>query len=344
MDLLYLPKIKTTLIRMTVESKKIDNNFFESVRIKCPLCKIGKIIKIPTNIINESRHLTTISVPSNFICEHSFQVYLDKNFAVRGYQNVDFDFSNIEFYSESENLSDGETIFNYNFSAKIRKTIRQLREFFYVKGIIGGMILDEEGNLIYSSLPSQMIYNIIKDIDLHERLISKIQELILVLDDEQKVFSKILKIENVKLALILCFSPEIDLNAGNYYLREVNTIIRNLDQEPKVEKTFRREIQKVVAATEQEELEPEPGYYWLYSTINPNNYNSESDKIPLHNLGITVSKSVILNLKEIEKTLTTRVFEGKIYINDRYVKLMEGLAWTLKDASIFMKHLNRIQL
>ena len=82
------------------------------MKIDCPICKSSKVLKFPKSVINKARHLTTISLPKGLICDHHFQAFLDKNFAVRGYQKVDFEFENkgnqkeqadIQFSSENEN-------------------------------------------------------------------------------------------------------------------------------------------------------------------------------------------------------------------------------------------------
>ncbi len=69
-------------------------------------------MKFPKSVINKARHLTTISLPKGLICDHHFQAFIDKNFAVRGYQKVYFEFENkkdqkehadIQLLSGSEN-------------------------------------------------------------------------------------------------------------------------------------------------------------------------------------------------------------------------------------------------
>ena len=86
-------------------------NEYSDVKIECPLCKSSKVLKFPKSVINKARHLTTISLPKGLVCDHHFQAFLDKNFAVRGYQKVDFEFENkgnqkkqadVQFSSESE--------------------------------------------------------------------------------------------------------------------------------------------------------------------------------------------------------------------------------------------------
>ncbi|MHA1147740.1 MAG: hypothetical protein ACTSR8_05805 [Promethearchaeota archaeon] len=68
------------------------NTNFHQVRIDCPICKTIKKINIPIKIIKHSLNLTTISIPKGYVCEHHFQLFIDKNFKVRGYQTVDYEF------------------------------------------------------------------------------------------------------------------------------------------------------------------------------------------------------------------------------------------------------------
>ena len=67
-------------------------NEYLKVKITCPVCKVHKELKFPKSVINKARQLTTISLPKGLICDHHFQAFVDKNFIVRGYQKVDFEF------------------------------------------------------------------------------------------------------------------------------------------------------------------------------------------------------------------------------------------------------------
>lgn len=63
------------------------------VNLICPTCKNSKEIAIPQC---ESTHLVTVSIPKGMVCEHHFQVFIDKNYVIRGYQKVDIDLKNDE--------------------------------------------------------------------------------------------------------------------------------------------------------------------------------------------------------------------------------------------------------
>jgi hypothetical protein len=72
------------------------NELIESVKIKfiCPKCSASKQLEFPKSVVDKAKNLTTISIPKYLICEHSFQAFIDKNYKIRGYQSVDFEFNN----------------------------------------------------------------------------------------------------------------------------------------------------------------------------------------------------------------------------------------------------------
>ncbi len=73
-------------------SDKSSNLISESVQFICPICKSSKVLKISKSVIKQANSLTSVSIPSGLICKHSFQAFVDKQFKVRGYQKVDFEF------------------------------------------------------------------------------------------------------------------------------------------------------------------------------------------------------------------------------------------------------------
>lgn len=76
--------------QMALEYSKFKDAEKHPVNVVCPICKERKKILVPVSIINEAKQLSTISLPKDLICEHHFQMFVDKNFNVRGYQKVDF--------------------------------------------------------------------------------------------------------------------------------------------------------------------------------------------------------------------------------------------------------------
>ncbi len=72
------------------------NQLIESVKINfiCPKCSASKQLEFPKSVVDKAKNLTTISIPKYLICDHSFQAFVDKNYKIRGYQSVDFEFKN----------------------------------------------------------------------------------------------------------------------------------------------------------------------------------------------------------------------------------------------------------
>lgn len=70
------------------------NDLIDSIVITfiCPICKIKKDLRFPKSVVDQAKTLTTISIPKGLICEHHFQAFIDKNYKIRGYQKVDFEF------------------------------------------------------------------------------------------------------------------------------------------------------------------------------------------------------------------------------------------------------------
>ena len=86
----------------------------KKIEIVCPICKTRDLIGIPKKKINDSSHLTTVSIQKGLICPHHFQVFIDKNSQVRGYQKVDFELN----HDNSKELSNGVKAFNRKIEEK----------------------------------------------------------------------------------------------------------------------------------------------------------------------------------------------------------------------------------
>ena len=80
----------------------------KKIEVVCPICKIRDLIGIPEKKIKNSSHLTTVSIQKGLICPHHFQIFIDKNLQVRGYQKVDFELN----HNNSKQLWNGVKAFN----------------------------------------------------------------------------------------------------------------------------------------------------------------------------------------------------------------------------------------
>jgi len=91
-----------------VSSKVNIGNLHEYMKIQfaCPICKSKKVLKVPKSVINQAKQLTTMSIARGLVCEHQFQAFVDKDFNVRGYQKVDFEFENKKVENQNSEFKD----------------------------------------------------------------------------------------------------------------------------------------------------------------------------------------------------------------------------------------------
>ena len=210
-----------------------EKEFFEDIRVVCPTCNKRKELKIPSKIINQSKQLTTVSIPSGAVCEHSFQSFVDKNFKVRGYQKVDFEFAHMEFYEgggESSETAVEDQAITMDSSPLFQEIVKILRSFVDDKEILGSGIFTTDGNVLYSSLPSTTLFSITKEFEVRsERNLSALKKMYLELENNQKICSSYIEIQEKRFAVVLFFSHMVKLGMGNLYLNDLVKKIARLE-------------------------------------------------------------------------------------------------------------------
>jgi hypothetical protein len=147
----------------------------KKVKIVCPICNKSKHIQIPTSIRDADRGtLTTISIPSNLVCQHHFQAYIDKNFDIRGYQKVDFTL-NIPSLKQKDEKKDSKKTEDWNLDLFIIKInfsqntlARLLRSVIFKRKIVyvsDNQVLRDQLNNFFSYLLVDTFRNNLKILD-----------------------------------------------------------------------------------------------------------------------------------------------------------------------------------
>ncbi len=194
---------------------------YKMVVMKCPKCQSSKTVQIPTKIINQSKQLTTVSIPGQLVCEHTFQAFVDKNFKVRGYQNVDFELARMEFLEEEEEEKLNIPSFN--------EIVGLLRQSFSETEVLGTAILSEDGNVLYSSLPQDAISSTMKEFEVrNEKKLVPVKKMFLEFDNNEKICSEFIVYNDIKFAIVVMFSSDVRLGLGNLMLRELTSKIEAL--------------------------------------------------------------------------------------------------------------------
>jgi len=210
---------KRDIILIRDQTVKFEEQLKE-VFIICPECKNKNKITIPINVINQSKQLTTVSIPSGLVCEHTFQAFVDKNFKVRGYQKVDYALSQMEFLEggsealEEYSKAEGE-ISTLSSVPLFQDIISLLRDSLEDKDLLGAGLFTIQGRVLYSSLPQGTLFNLIREFEVRdENSLIGVKSILLNLENDQKVCSQYMEIYGTKFILVLFFSSLVKSGMG----------------------------------------------------------------------------------------------------------------------------------
>ncbi|MFW9972381.1 MAG: hypothetical protein ACFFDF_19500 [Candidatus Odinarchaeota archaeon] len=217
---------------MVKEENKVGEELFKYIQIKCPKCETIGNLKIPIKIISQTQNLTTISIPKGMICEHSFQILIDKFFTIKRYHIRDYEFQKLEYYTDIDNinLTEKEDDLSYLTSFPFyQQIINIFRESIDDREILGTAIFTEEGKLIYASVPSNIIFNIIKEFEVRmEKRLQDITKMYIEVKHHQKIFLDYIKILNSKIIVVLIFSKKVNFGMGTMILKDLKTKVKML--------------------------------------------------------------------------------------------------------------------
>jgi hypothetical protein len=194
-----------------------EKEIYKKIQIICPKCSKKDFLKVPEKIIDQSKQLTTVSLPAGLICQHSFQAFVDKNLKVRGYQTVDFEFSKLEYLEEDVSSISSLPFFN--------DILKLLRKSVDDKDILGSALFTIEGKVLYTSLPQNMLFNTIREFEIRDKQkLTRIKKMYLELENNQKVCSQYIELKDIKdtkFILVLFFSDKVKLGMGNLILKDL---------------------------------------------------------------------------------------------------------------------------
>jgi len=219
---------------MIKEKEATLDEQIREISIICPDCKNSNKITIPVKVINQSKQLTTVSIPSGLVCEHGFQAFVDKNFKIRGYQKVDYTLPQMEFLEGGNETLEGvekkteqESILSS--IPLFQDIINLLRSSLDDKDILGAGLFTMEGRVLYSSLPQNTLFSTIRELEVRdEKKLTGVKRLFLQLENDQKVCSQYMEIYDTKFILVLFFSSLLKLGMGNMILRKLAQKIEKL--------------------------------------------------------------------------------------------------------------------
>jgi len=195
---------------------------YQKVTLECPICGTRNDLQIPRKIINESKQLTTISIPRGLVCDHHFQAFVDKNFQTRGYQKIDFELSRMEFYERKVEDETVEDVQDLSSIPVFEEILKLLRKSVNDKDILGSAILTVNGKVLYSSLPENTLFSTMKEFEVrNEKELVPVRRMFLELENRMKICSNYMDLNDVNFILVLVFSKKIKLGMGNLLLKDL---------------------------------------------------------------------------------------------------------------------------
>ncbi|MFX1329614.1 MAG: hypothetical protein ACFE91_15915 [Promethearchaeota archaeon] len=219
------------------EDYKLQEENFKFIQVVCPKCEKLKSLKIPIKIVSQTQNLTTISIPKGMICEHSFQMLIDRSFTIRRYQVADYKFQKIEYYqnSEAENLREEiDDLTHFTSFPFYKDIINIFRESIDDREILGTAIFTDKGNVIYASVPSNLLFNIIKEFEvIRERKLQDITKMYIEVRNHQKIFLETITILNHTIIIGLIFSKRVNFGMGTMIFRDFKKKVKVLTEDYK---------------------------------------------------------------------------------------------------------------
>ncbi len=85
----------------------------QNISLNCPICNKKGLINIPKSLIMKSFGLTCVTIAPNIICEHIFQIFLDKQYKIRGYGKSDYEIGFVELEAEKFQKINKNTIVKF---------------------------------------------------------------------------------------------------------------------------------------------------------------------------------------------------------------------------------------
>jgi hypothetical protein len=181
--------------------------------------------------VNQTKHEITINVPKGIVCDHEFQVFINKYFTIERYNVVDFEFHKIE-YLESGNLEElqkEQGASSEAISPIFQEIIKLLRNSIDDRDIIGNAIFSLEGKLLYASIPPDILFNVIKEFEIRRgKNLKNLMRMFLELKNNQKICSEYIEIQGINFLLVLIFSKKVNFGMGSMLLREIGKSLQSL--------------------------------------------------------------------------------------------------------------------
>ena len=153
-----------------------------------------------------------------------FDDFLDVN-EIEEYEQID----NAEFDAKIDSMIAGEEEITASH-ALFRKIVELIKNLVFENEILGAALFDINGTTIYSSLPHEILLSSLKELEIRYRVATEFNTTFYSLDNEQKVFSKMIKIpwKLDPLLIVVLFESSVSLGMAEVNLYKMSRTIENI--------------------------------------------------------------------------------------------------------------------
>lgn len=194
--------------------------------ITCPVCAANDEISFPKEIFSRENQIITVSIPQGTICEHPFQLYLDNDYNIKGYQKIDYTFPKIEYYNDNiPEINSNDKDEGCSEKNKINTFFRNIQDQVQILGI---SLFSSNGGFIYSSMPKNTLLIAMNEYNIRTcPNILKAKKMIIELD-EGYITSQQIQIKGVGFVIFLLLAKNFNISYANLLSNQIFSKIRLL--------------------------------------------------------------------------------------------------------------------
>jgi hypothetical protein len=163
----------------------------------------------------KSRLLTIVEVFEKYIHSNEFDDYEE-------IQNPDFDDQINQIIAGQEEVLESEPLY--------RKIVELIKSLVFENEILGAALFSSNGNVIYSSLPQEILLSSLKELEIRYAIANEFSTTFYSLENNQKIFSKIIKIpwKLDPLIMVILFDSTVPTGMAEVNLDKISKTIQNI--------------------------------------------------------------------------------------------------------------------
>ena len=163
----------------------------------------------------KSRLLTIAEIFEDYIHSNEFDEYEE-------IQNKDFDNQINQIIAGQEEVLASEPLY--------RKIVELIKNLVFENEILGAALFSINGNVIYTSLPQEILLSSLKELEIRYTIANEFSTTFYSLENNQKIFSKIIKIpwKLDPLIMVILFDSTVPTGMAEVNLDKISKTIQNI--------------------------------------------------------------------------------------------------------------------